>query len=167
MCRRSVSGFRLPVRQPLDTTPASGPYCVMSDYRKLEVWQLAHALRLAVYRFTSDYPEHERFGLVSQTRRAASSITANIAEGAGRGSGPEYSRFLSYAIGSANEVEDHLLLAMDLGYLPRSTWETVTRELSRIRSMLMGLRRYFQLLRRKPTKGIRKPEDSGGETGNR
>ena len=124
----------------------------MSDYRDLEVWRLAHALRLAIYRLTSDYPRHEQFGLVTQTRRAASSITANIAEGAGRDSDPEYSRFLSYALGSANEVEDHLLLAKDLGYIPRGVWESLTADLSRIRSMLMGLRRYFQALRRKPPK---------------
>ena len=113
----------------------------MSDYRRLKVWRLAHATRLSVYRATEGYPPDERFGLVSQTRRSASSITANIAEGAGRSTRPEYLRFLSYAMGSTNETEDHLLLARDLNYLPVAEWETLAANLVQIRSMLVGLRR--------------------------
>ena len=108
------------------------------------MWNLAHATRLTIYRATNDYPAHEQFGLIAQTRRAASSITANIAEGAGRGSNADYSRFLSYALGSANETEDHLLLARDLGYLPPDGWDAITADLSRIRSMLTRLRHYLR-----------------------
>jgi four helix bundle protein len=115
----------------------------MSDYRHLEVWRLAHATRLGVYRATEAYPPEEKFGLVTQTRRAAASISANIAEGAGRSTRPEYSRFLSYAMGSTNETEDHLLLAKDLNYLAAAEWETLAANLVRIRSMLVGLRRYL------------------------
>ena len=147
--RATVTRYPLPVRDRLGSsllTLASGLGLIdnVTDYRELEVWRLAHTTRLAIYRTTNGYPAHEQYGLISQTRRAASSITANIAEGAGRGSGPEYARFLSYAIGSANEVEDHLLLARDLGYLPDADWNTLAGELSRIRSMLTRLRRYFR-----------------------
>ena len=132
--RATVTRYPLPVRDRLGSsllTLASGLGLIdnVTDYRELEVWRLAHTTRLAIYRTTNGYPAHEQYGLISQTRRAASSITANIAEGAGRGSGPEYARFLSYAIGSANEVEDHLLLARDLGYLPDADWNTLAGSL--------------------------------------
>jgi four helix bundle protein len=116
----------------------------MSDYRQLDAWRLAHTTRLEIYRATSDYPAHEQFGLVSQTRRAASSITANIAEGAGRDSRADFARFLSIGIGSTNEVEDHLLLARDLGYLPQGDWAALAHNISRIRSMLINLRHYLR-----------------------
>ncbi|OFW65029.1 MAG: hypothetical protein A2135_03775 [Actinobacteria bacterium RBG_16_67_15] len=128
----------------------------MSDYRTLDVWQLSHATRLEIYRLTASYPSSEQFGLISQTRRAASSITSNVAEGAGRGSRREYGRFLSYAIGSANETEDHLLLARDLGYLQPDTWRSITERLERIRSMLIRLRSYL----------LSAPNDAYPTTGN-
>ena len=125
----------------------------ISDYRQLEVWHLAHATRLKIYQATNDYPTHEQFGLIGQTRRAASSITANIAEGAGRGSNADYNRFLSYALGPVNETEDHLLLARDLGYLLPDSWNAITADLSRVRSMLTRLRRYLRLHPKKPEPG--------------
>ena len=128
----------------------------VSDYRTLDVWQLSHATRLEIYRLTASYPRSEQFGLISQTRRAASSITSNVAEGAGRGSRREYGRFLSYAIGSANETEDHLLLARDLGYLQPDTWRSITERLERIRSMLIRLRSYL----------LSAPNDAYPTTGN-
>ncbi|HSM02154.1 MAG TPA: four helix bundle protein [Acidimicrobiia bacterium] len=120
----------------------------MSDYRKLEAWKLAHTTRLAIYRATSSYPRTERFSLVDQTRRAASSITTNIAEGAGHDSPSQYVRYLNYALGSANEVEDHLLLARDLGYLAPDLWSELGQDLARVRSMLTRLR---QFMRRRAT----------------
>ena len=116
----------------------------MSDYRKLEAWQLAHATRIAIYRVTVGYPKHERFSLVDQTRRAATSVTANIAEGAGRSSDREYARYLSIAVGSTNEVEDHLLLAKDLGYLPFDRWAEITADVTRVRAMVTRLRQFMR-----------------------
>ena len=112
----------------------------MPDYRKLDVWKLAHELALSVYRTTHAYPSDERFGLVTQTRRAVAAIPANIAEGAGRFSDRDYGRFVAIAAGSANEAEYHLLLAKDLGYLDHPTWEAIDNDLSRVRSMLTRLR---------------------------
>ena len=81
----------------------------MSDYRKLVVWEKAHKLVLEVYRVTMTFPKEELFGLTSQIRRASASIPANIAEGSGRGSDAEMARFLHIALGSASELEYHLL----------------------------------------------------------
>jgi four helix bundle protein len=123
----------------------------MSDYRRLDVWQLAHKTRLKVYEDTAGYPASEQFVLVAQTRRAASSITSNIAEGAGRESRRDFARFLTYSMGSVNETEDHLLLARDLGYLSNDRWLSLTQDLARIRSMLTRLRQFMR--RRSDTSG--------------
>lgn len=116
----------------------------VSDYRKLNVWKLAHAMRLAIYEATSRFPADERFSLVDQTRRAASSITSNIAEGAGHESSREYARFLTYAVTSTNEVEDHLLLARDLGYISHELWARIGGDLANVRAMLTRLRQFHR-----------------------
>ena len=89
----------------------------MKDFRDLKVWEKAHALVLECYEATKPFPREEIFGLVSQIRRAAASVPANIAEGCGRRGNGELHRFLQMAMGSANELEYHLLLSKDLGYL--------------------------------------------------
>ncbi len=88
------------------------------DFRKVKAWERAHALTLQVYRATSSFPCDERFGLVSQMRRACASIPTNVAEGCGRSTNNELARFIDIATGSASEVEYQLFLAKDLGYLP-------------------------------------------------
>ena len=88
-------------------------------YRELIVWQRAMTLAEGVYRLTRDYPRDEQFGLTSQTRRAAASIAANIAEGHGRGTRAAYASFLRIARGSLREVETHLLLAQRVGLANR------------------------------------------------
>ena len=89
----------------------------MQDFHNLLVWQKAHAATLLVYRLTKRFPDDERFGLTSQLRRSAASISANLAEGCGRGSDQDFARFVQIAMGSAAEVEYHLLLAKDLEYI--------------------------------------------------
>ncbi|MCC6791593.1 MAG: four helix bundle protein, partial [Thermomicrobiales bacterium] len=86
------------------------------NFRELKVWEKAHRLTLATYQSTAIFPREETFGLTSQIRRAASSVPANIAEGCGRGGG-DLVRFCRIAAGSASELQYHLLLARDLGYL--------------------------------------------------
>ena len=83
----------------------------MQDFRQLKVWRKAHSLALAIYKGTVRFPRTELYGLTSQIRRACVSIPANIAEGCGRGGDPELGRFLQIAMGSASELEYHLLLA--------------------------------------------------------
>ena len=81
------------------------------SYRDLLVWQRAMDVAVAVYDLTRSYPQDELFGLTSQSRRAASSIAANIAEGYGRASKLSYLHFLKIARGSLKELETHLMLA--------------------------------------------------------
>ena len=113
----------------------------MSDYTKLVVWGKAHALTLSVYRETAQWPRHEQYGLVSQTRRAAASIPSNIAEGCGRDSDAELARFISIAKGSAAELSYLLLLASELGYQSRSSHQTTVRALVEVQRMLWSLER--------------------------
>ena len=86
----------------------------MKDFRELQVWRKAHELTLAVYQITASFPREELYGLTAQLRRAGSSIAANLAEGCGRNGDAELARFCSIAMGSASELEYHLLLARDL-----------------------------------------------------
>jgi len=108
------------------------------DFRKIAAWQRAHALTLRVYQATSCFPDHERYGLVSQLRRACSSIPTNVAEGCGRGTSKELARFVDIATGSASEVEYQLLLARDLGYLSSEQHKPLEAETVEIRRMLLA-----------------------------
>lgn len=112
----------------------------MKTFRELTVWQRAHELVLAIYHATTNFPSHEQYGLVSQMRRAAVSVAANIVEGHKRHSRKEFLHFLDVADGSLEELKYHVLLSKDLRYLtPESTEqlyqhaETVGRMLSRLR----------------------------------
>ncbi len=87
----------------------------MRDFRELKVWEKSHHLTLEVYRATRGFPGEELYGLTSQMRRCGSSIAANIAECCGRNGDGELGRFLQIAMGSASELEYHLLPAHDLG----------------------------------------------------
>jgi four helix bundle protein len=111
----------------------------VGDYRKLQVWERAHGLTLDVYGVTRGFPREEMFGLTSQLRRASASIPANIAEGCGRNSDGELARFLVIAMGSANELDYHLLLAHDLGYLQSGQHEKLAAEAQAITRMLATL----------------------------
>jgi four helix bundle protein len=106
------------------------------DFRKIKAWQRAHDLTLQIYRRTSAFPGEERFGLVSQMRRACASIPTNIAEGCGRSSANELARFIDIATGSASEVEYQLLLAKNLDYLSENHHGSLSAEVVEIRSML-------------------------------
>jgi four helix bundle protein len=108
----------------------------MQNFRDLKIWQRAHALTLAIYRATASFPDTERFGLTSQMRRAASSIGANIAEGAGRGSNADFARFLYNAMGSASELENFLLLGRDLELIGKNGFEALSNDVDALKRML-------------------------------
>ena len=93
----------------------------MGDFRQLVVWQRAHTLALRIYQSTGTWPAAERYGITQQLRRAAVSVTSNIAEGCGRAGDRELIRYLKIARGSICEVQCQLLLAADLGYGDRET----------------------------------------------
>jgi four helix bundle protein len=91
---------------------------------------------LAVYRATQNFPKDELYGLTSQLRRASSSIPANIAEGCGRGGDAELRQFLQIAMGSASELEHHLLLGHDLHYRETAKYQALDEQVTEVKRML-------------------------------
>ena len=108
----------------------------MRDFRELKVWEKAHRLALSVYRVTAAFPTEEKYALTHQIRRAATSIPTNIAEGCGRGGEKELARFLQIAMGSASELEYHLLLCKDLGLLDTSLHHDLDKQTTEVKRML-------------------------------
>jgi four helix bundle protein len=110
----------------------------VKDFRELKVWQ-AHLLTLAVYRATATFPREELYGLTNQLRRSCASIPANLAEGCGRSGDAEFARFCSIAMGSASELEYHLLLARDLNLIEAQVHEELSQQATELKRMLAGL----------------------------
>jgi four helix bundle protein len=111
----------------------------MQDFHKLNVWQKSHQLTIAVYAATKSFPSTEIYSLTSQIRRAASSIPGNISEGCGRNGQAELGRFLQIAMGSASELEYHLLLARDLKYLDDKDYMDLDNQVCEVKRMLTVL----------------------------
>jgi four helix bundle protein len=113
----------------------------VQDYRNLRVWQEAHTLALKTYAVIAYFKAPPAWPLRSQLLRAVISIASNIAEGAGRGSDPDFRRFLLHSLGSANELEYDLLLARDVGFLPEVEHSTLVAQVGTVRRMLSALTR--------------------------
>ena len=111
----------------------------MQDYRNLKVWKVAIVLARESYRVTSRFPSDERFKLRAQIRSAASSVPANIAEGRARGRDGEFAYFLRIALGSAAELESHLCLATELGFLTSAEHGPLAMKVSELKRMLWAL----------------------------
>ncbi len=92
-------------------------------WKDLIVWQKAHELVLTIYKITADFPDKERFGLIQQIRRSATSVAANIVEGKSKKTDREFSAFLFISRGSLEETRYHLLLSFDLGYLDKVQYD--------------------------------------------
>jgi four helix bundle protein len=108
----------------------------LRDFKELKVWAKSHQLTLSVYQATAHFPKEEMYGLTGQIRRASASIPANIAEGCGRNGVPELVRFLNISMGSASELEYHLMLANDLGLFDNRTYEQLSAQASEVKRML-------------------------------
>lgn len=113
----------------------------MKDFRNLAVWQKAHDLTLEVSRVTALFPSTEKYALVSQFRRASTSIGLNIAEGSGRGSAADFKRFLQVSYGSACEVEYCIILSTDLGFMNLEQQQNLLVLVSEIQKMLAAYMR--------------------------
>ena len=111
----------------------------MQDFHKLKVWEKAHLLAIDVYRLSEGFPKRDGVALTTQLRRAALSVPANIAEGAGKGGNGEFRRFLDIAMGSAAETHYHLLVARDIGLLENSAYDQLASRITEVRRMLAGL----------------------------
>ena len=111
------------------------------SHRDLKVWQIALDMTETLYRITADWPKHEQYGLVSQVCRAAVSVPANIAEGAGRRTPGEFIHFVGIARGSLAELETLLIIARRLGYIEEPVYRTLSEELFELGRMATGLLR--------------------------
>lgn len=111
------------------------------NYKDLVVWQKGISLAKAIYRLTAQFPAEEKFGLVSQMRRAAISIPSNIAEGQARHTTGEFIQFISHAEGSTAELETQVILSIELGFADANITKATFLLLDDIRRMLNGLRR--------------------------
>ncbi|RYD53275.1 MAG: four helix bundle protein [Sphingobacteriales bacterium] len=111
----------------------------MHQYKQLTVWQDAIALSTTCYRISCQFPSDERFGLVSQIRRAAVSVASNIAEGSGRNTDGGFIQFLGIAVGSLCELDTQLLIASELNYLSQNEYQTVAEQIQQIQNKLYKL----------------------------
>ena len=108
-------------------------------HKKLDVWEQSMKVVKAVYETTNNFPADEKFGLISQMRRAAISIPCNIAEGAARQGKKEFKNFLSMAQGSLSELDTQFELSVLLGYLDQKNFKETEDQLLRVDKMLSGL----------------------------
>lgn len=113
----------------------------VSDFKKLQVWQKAHALSLCVDRISKDIRSSRHASLRNQIFRAATSIPANIAEGRRQESEKEFARFLRYALNSSSELEYHLILALDTEVISEENFRSLVTQTIRVRKMLYALLR--------------------------
>jgi four helix bundle protein len=111
----------------------------MKKVEELDVFKLSHSLVLEIFEITKSFPEEEKFGLISQMRRAAYSIPINLMEGAHRLSSREYRQFVGIARGSAGEIKYQLLLVKDLGYISEDPYSSLLSRYERVSQMLTKL----------------------------
>ena len=112
----------------------------MQRYRDLKVWQRSHAVVLQTYRLTASFPAEERYGIVSQLRRASVSVPTNIAEGSKRKSKADFAHLLNVAEGSLAETGYLVCLSGDLGYIANDTVKAMLAEIDEVARMLHTLR---------------------------
>ena len=113
----------------------------MHKYKELHIWQRSLKFVKPVYEIAAQFPTEERFGLIQQLKRAVASITLNIAEGAGRKTKKDFSRFLDISIGSIYEVESCIYIALELQYIVQSQADTIFRESEEILKMIVSLQK--------------------------
>lgn len=108
----------------------------MHRYKDLKFWQFSRTFCKDIYIVTKSFPNDEKFGLISQLRRASVSVPSNIAEGASRSSNKDFKRFLRISLGSCYEIETQLLISFDLGFINEKELEILNNTLSQIIKMM-------------------------------
>jgi len=129
------------------------PVSRINDFTDLEVWKAARELRREVYKLSLTFPDFEKFGLASQMRCAAASITANVAEGFGRFGYQENAQFCRHARGSLYELRDHLITCLDEGYLKEGEAKRLGAMTQRVAQLLNGYLRSTLALKRGDSPG--------------
>jgi four helix bundle protein len=128
------------ISAPTSTEPKQA----ISTYRDLMAWRHAFDLGMLMYRLTETFPDLERFGLTSQLRRGAVSVSSNVAEGYGRGSRDDYIRFLKIARGALYELDTQLLFALELRYIQQILYAECKDKLDECERTLAGLIRSLE-----------------------
>jgi four helix bundle protein len=124
----------------------------IGDFKELRVWQEARKLRAAVYRITQSFPKEEAYGLISQMRRAAVSVTANLAEGYGRFSYQENVQFCRQSRASIYELRDHFTTALDAAYVSNEQYRELEDQAMHVVRLANGyIRSTLKLLDEKKT----------------
>ena len=113
----------------------------MATHKELDVWKEAIDMVTNIYRLTVEYPDSEKFGLVSQMRRASVSVPSNIAEGAARGTNKEYVHFLNISLGSLSELETQIIISHNLEFINSID---ILKDLEQVRAKLYKLRNYLK-----------------------
>jgi four helix bundle protein len=112
----------------------------MHNFKKLDIWVKSMELVTDIYLLTNSFPNQERFGLTSQTQRAAVSIPTNIAEGSAKSSNKDFARFLEMSIGSSFELETELILALNLKYIDSLVFKSIQTKINEIQKMIIGFK---------------------------
>ncbi len=112
---------------------------VIRDFTQLNVWRKGHVLVLSIYKITKKFPKEEKFGLVDQMKRAAVSVTSNIAEGFGRRSWKDKAQFYVMASGSLIELKNQLYVARDVGYISGNEFKQLNDLTVEVSKMINGM----------------------------
>lgn len=116
----------------------------MHNFKELNVWKESKAFSVKMYKITKTFPSSELYGLTSQLNRATISIPSNIAEGSGRETNKDFSRFINIALGSSFEVETQLIIAFELEFINKSDFDILIEQLNRIQKMLHSFNKYIK-----------------------
>src|SRR5262245_30172062 len=116
----------------------------MFRFERLDVWQEAIELSTRVYALTRGFPPDELYGLRSQVRRAAVSVSANIAESSGRSTDKEFIRYIEIAFGSLMETVSHLTIALRQSFISKPEYDELYSHCEKVAKMLSGLRSHIQ-----------------------
>ncbi len=114
----------------------------MRNFRDLDVWKDSVQLVKRIYFVTTTFPNHEKYGLVSQITRSSVSIPSNLAEGCSRTSQKDFSRFLQISLGSSFELETQLEIAKAIGFINESLYSEIILELNTIQKRIQSLKKY-------------------------
>ena len=112
----------------------------MHNFRKLNIWIKSMDLVSEIYQLTNTFPQHERFGLMSQMQRAAVSVPTNIAEGSAKTNNKDFARFLEISVGSLLELETELTIALNLKYIDSMIFEKTLNEVIELQKMITGFK---------------------------
>src|SRR5689334_16102288 len=117
----------------------------MHNFKELKVWQKSVDFAVDIYKVTSALPPEEKFGLISQMRRAAVSIPSNIAEGTGRRTSKDFNNFIGTSLGSSYELETELIISEKLNFISENEFNTTQSSLSEIQKMIVGLQKSLNI----------------------